>query len=1492
MRVLITLLLCAASLFGQVTVTMASPQNGEQIAQIYSPGARGGALSSAGSITSVTLYLDGSIFTAASGTSTWSAVMDVRSTAAGPHTVFARATDSMGNTGDSPTVNITIAHSNPVCSHTNVVGSIYCEQAPFSVVAAASTTLGLTGPFTAGQVAIVYGFFSLPVLQQGSLGSGINAMQTSITVNDTCGGCTWPATPFNFVIDSEKLTVTTRVGTAWTVVRGVSGLDCIPAGTYPNNAPNTPLINGGAPQACGAAASHLAGAIANRWATNLPPAGGVTDSLGSTWTFVAASSTGPLGDLAGFPTGLWYTVLPTTSSSDTITVNIPGSTFTVVDGLLYSGLGSIEPSIAIGAGFGGPEGLGNALSGNYATSAGDLNISCVAGAPTLPGTGWTERNQDMSRPFTMCADQVAASSTSSSTFLMNNEGYLIFSIAFRPAGGGPVSAVAWTSPAAPCWAAANPQIGVPWDTTGHHTNQLFAIGSTGTGLTYLWTQSSGPAVTITNPTGITTTVTDPGGGPVTAGYRVMHLRVTDSMSNTSQVDLDVGAIGIDPNGAVIPTDPNVTKLFGPMIALGYNPWCFADERAVTAATLQTANNTYYSSMAALWSVTGQGTVAYQYAGIGMGLGGSPAGATLNGGITATATSIAIHNAQNLPGLLSLPTWLMIGGSQGELIRVTATTATTGDANLTIGYDGRNVSGNPFALQPLSGGQAWSGGTLVGEMRLKGTGTLFLTDPSRNICPAGFGPPGPIVYSTGTVRLAASSPTITGTSTGWIAGTNIPLDPNTGSVSGTVRVHATHASGTPFIFFARITVVGGVTSLTVSRNAPADVDTATDFAYEIIGARYLSLEFSDAAAPLYGAGNQGIYRSIENAMGCESETVAFATPAYDTSTLYSLQSQTGMKYSYKNGLGCCSAFGDNFYGTGAGDRATGLRSGINPWITAANLIDDYWIRDPELMSGLHTGSPLYLFGGYFGGVANLVLNPGTTPLKWSDVRPWASTGKGFMDTYHATCNNALGYDTRDQAGELEYLTLPSIWDPDPTNRNVWLVGMGSGGAGAGALGRATNVCQHADHSYAVGLIVPTTLAAQAPNRVIGLTTNSKNVTGTGFTSNMCAGIATGTVTVTHGSATFTFNTIVGALGSNPHYPANPQNGENYNIIIHDTSTTPNYSGVFAFVYTGTAGTLNGLWPGGNGMFSYLVQDNRQGVAPGAGNIFGGMTAIGSANTDADNLLQSETWGCTFVSSTQFTLNRNWDDADTGGSIHPTGTFYMIDSGNFGVGVAGYYEQPFMHGVNTRIMAFAAYNSPDPTIANGFQALLPGASQWFHDIGFDQNTLGSYYTRVSLACEPFVTATSSPTFLSIHGAGATTNCGYSGLLGIPPDGNGDSEQPERVNTAEASADFIEYFNTQCLLGPIQCTAARAFGDQAYGAMWGKCAWTTPGYYCDSRYLNITGETSNGSIGAFKWSGFFFGMGMTHQWPAVRLNGAGSSSRQRETGNVQPVGGVHIH
>jgi hypothetical protein len=65
-----------------------------------------------------------------------------------------------------------------------------------------------------------------------------------------------------------------------------------------------------------------------------------------------------------------------------------------------------------------------------------------------------------------------------------------------------------------------------------------------------------------------------------------------------------------------------------------------------------------------------------------------------------------------------------------------------------------------------------------------------------------------------------------------------------------------------------------------------------------------------------------------------------------------------------------------------------------------------------------------------------------------------------------------------------------------------------------------------------------------------------------------------------------------------------------------------------------------------------------------------------------------------------------------------------------------------------------------------------------------------------------------------------------------------------------------------------------------------------YCDNHYVDTAGELSNVSLGAYKWTGFFFGMGMAHQWPAVRVeNIAGAPDPSvNDTGGVGDKGGVN--
>ncbi len=805
-------------------------------------------------------------------------------------------------------------------------------------------------------------------------------------------------------------------------------------------------------------------------------------------------------------------------------------------------------------------------------------------------------------------------------------------------------------------------------------------------VTCSWVNVSGVAApVIVSPSGCTTNVT----AISTFGDYTFGLLATDSAGNTRSINLEIGAVPMNSQGIVEPSDPNVNKIFnGPLIAFGRNPWQYEDERNYSAVNLQMASNTYYSSQAAVWSVPGQGTVTYPFAGIGPPPGQT--GATLNGAISAAATSIGVSNAQNLPGLLTLPTCpsiagtpigILIGNNFGgqEMVRVACTTATTGVATSYGGlrrpWHCQYSVGKHFAVAPA---QTWPSGTTVGEMRLAGTGTLFVSDANRPLCPAGApGPMGPIVYNSGYVQMTPNSTAITGIGTLWAgfwgsnhayssgnrvvdANGNIEQVTTAGTSSGYVYpswnttpgltttdagvtwtnegasasvaiqdtfmilVFATHGGGTPFHWWAQITAVGGITSITASRNAPSDVDAGTNFSYAILGPRWLSLEFGS-----WGS----VQRLLQNGMYCESETSAFAIAAHDIPALD--QTFQGGRYSYKNLLGCCSAFGPNFYGTGLALREFYYRSGYTPALTAANLIDDYWIRDPEVGAGYGVGEPLLYGGGYQGGFADLMLNP-STPLSWSDVRQFAQDGLNLFAAFTG-CNNTRGADLRDQSYNQLFLTNAAIYDPNPTYQANWLAALGSAGGGSGTLGRDT-VCRRADYSFAVP-VFPT-----VGTNVLTLTNGSTTATGTGLNvmgasgGNACSGVASGTITVANGSTSAVL--VTGSLGN----PAT-----NFNIAVWDTTSSPNYVGFFDFSFSGSAVQLGGLWPGASGTFSFVVQSNTQGL----GGNTGGITAIGNGDfTDTDNIRQTEGWACTQVSSTQITLNRPWNDAVTGGqSTHP-------------------------------------------------------------------------------------------------------------------------------------------------------------------------------------------------------------------------------------------------
>jgi hypothetical protein len=166
-----------------------------------------------------------------------------------------------------------------------------------------------------------------------------------------------------------------------------------------------------------------------------------------------------------------------------------------------------------------------------------------------------------------------------------------------------------------------------------------------------------------------------------------------------------------------------------------------------------------------------------------------------------------------------------------------------------------------------------------------------------------------------------------------------------------------------------------------------------------------------------------------------------------------------------------------------------------------------------------------------------------------------------------------------------------------------------------------------------------------------------------------------------------------------------------------------------------------------------------------------------------------------------------------------------------------------------LKWATYND-DPGIVAQASALNPLAGQWVHDVGYDPSTQGMNYARVYDWCEPATTVAPGQTQSLRQG-----ECNYGG--------DPNFIKAARALTAETSRALQAYYDANG-----GSAAAVGWGDTAYGSLWGDCSKTTGGVYCDPLFDNL--DTSNGNLAAYKWTGFFFGMGMAHQWPAVRLGG----------------------
>ncbi len=887
----------------------------------------------------------------------------------------------------------------------------------------------------------------------------------------------------------------------------------------------------------------------------------------------------------------------------------------------------------------------------------------------------------------------------------------------------------------------------------------YSLADASSAVSYSWLESNGPSTVIWTGQNAATPTLD---GLIFGTYR-FSMQVKDVAGNAATASLEVGAVATDDNGVVVNADPNVDNIFGPMIAFGKNPWGYADARAMAATRLRIAAYNTQGYNPPSFATAGNGTVTYIFNGVGPAW--AAPGAMLSSAIpTATASSISVPDASPL-NLSSFPTRILVGGGfPREEVRICGASATSGPATLTVCYDGRGQSSPADSYRAAA--QAWPAGTTVGQMKVTGSGTSFLS----SICAAGPGPNGNAVYTAGSIQMTPGSALAVGTGTAWNTANNV-------IASYLVRVSATHG-GAPFVFSAYIASVGDPTHLTLARPYPADADAGA-FTYSVIQADFVEITLH-YKRPADGSDAQTYFQTS----GCESDTDVYLYFGHDISSLDGTLQQS-VQYSVMDGYGYASVFGPNFYGEDLAHRALYYRSGWTPALQAARVFGDNFVKSPQVAGGDAGGVPLVLGGGVIGGFAAAILDI-TDPNRpsWSDLRGFARSGS----IGGTGCNY---WDTRDSGYLGAWLTLAAEFDPDPVQQANWQTQLGQ-------LLLRDQKCKGADNSWANGFLWNN---GSVP---LNVTNGSAVATGSNIPPGICFGIASGAMSVVNGSPTGTGSGFV---------PGNK-------IVINGTMNGSPYTGFFRFsINTDGTITMAALWPGDSGTATFVIENNDF------------LTTIATGNNDPE---ATRNWACTWNSASQITLNRPWDGPTETGAYPYS---YVL---------AGFGQEPFMLGIHITAMKFASQIA-DSTLSTSYAALATQAATWIHDTGYDPVTQGMSYGRIMQACEPATVPPPGSTFDA-----RTPGCNL-GLGAI---------RTARVFTAETSQALRVYYESN------PTPAAKAWGDLTYGSIWGNPAFTTGGVYSDANY--VVDEVSNGSLAAYKWTGFFFGMGMAHQWPAVRSGG----------------------
>jgi hypothetical protein len=939
--------------------------------------------------------------------------------------------------------------------------------------------------------------------------------------------------------------------------------------------------------------------------------------------------------------------------------------------------------------------------------------------------------------------------------------------------------------------------------------QSYSLADGGSGVAYSWQETSGPtSVLWVNRTAGTATIS----GLIFGTYD-FTLQVTDVAGSVGTAPLEVGAVATDNNGVVVNADPNVDRLFGPMIAFGRNPWGYEDYWEYHAMGLRAADyQTQGWAPVPQWEKTGSGTVTYYWNGVGMPAGYASLGTKLASAIVAGSTTVPVVNAQGLD-LTEFPTRILMWSSgTTEEIRICSASGNT----LNVCYDGRGQSA-----------QSWSAGTLVGQAKVTGSGTLFLTDPITAVCPLGASaPPGPASYTAGTVTLTPGSATVTGTGTSWAV-----------SMTGSyIRVAATQ-SGNPFYFVAIVNTVNGHTTLTLNRPFPSDADSGTYSSYAVMPAsRTIDLRYPHAVDP------SGTGELLFATTGCESEDAVYLNPWYGGNSFASghdIPALNGTlvsnrQYSVTDSSGWVnesSTGGINFYGESLASRSFYYRSGLTTALNAANVLDDYWIKSPWANAD-GSGYPRLFLGG--GGIAAFASGILTGRVSWSDLRGYAGMGEYMVNGVYNGGNVNCEYDdTRDTGYAYAWLIMGALFDPDTAGFQArWRNDLAT-------MQKVDTACKRNDNSWSNGFYW------NANTGPMTLMSGSTAVTSTAsIPSSACAGVSTGAGTVTNGSAAV-----------NASFGSFPASGATVLVITGTLGGSP-FTGSYMYSGSGTTATLAALWPGDSGNVTWMAEN----INPGTDN--NSLTVFASASSDYTDLANN--YACIWNSPTSLTLDHPWRGAN--------GSNYYLYTSN----LAGFGQQPYMLGIKTYGMNLLA-NASDPALAayaNTYSTFTREAVQWIHDNGYDPASQGINYGRVFPFCEPTTTPPAGSAFEA-----RTPGCNY----GFAADAVVGSRE---LNAEIANATSVLYNLVRTpanqLWGDTVYGSLWGFAPDNTGGVYSDSR-------SPASNIGLSNMTDN-YIHEGKWYGFFTGMSMAHAWPAMRQGGvAPPKNRTVHVSFIRPLNAV---